>query len=399
MPTRPRVLIVDRRAVMGTEVCRAVAAQGCIADVFAERGSPAFLSRFCSGRFVSPPFEKSDEFRAALSALVAANSYSAIHICHEEILAWILPLLGRGEWKGFLHPPIERIETALSKNAMLSVATQAGVALPRTTIPRDENELADIARDFGLPIVIKGDTGESGETVRIVWDATELAAKYREVCAHESRPGSRPAVQEFVRGPAYSVGGLYQSGRALRVIVHRKLVRYPYPWGGRTVRGITEDSPETCREAFKIFEALEYTGLGHVEFIRDQRDGQLKFLEVNPRVWGTIGVAQQAGVDLFTPYRQLAAGLQVKPDLHFRSGVVFHRMLREIRLMREHPQRVFGFIKDSIDPRVRSDFMWTDPGPHLPSRDFLRRLRTKRIGGQVPPDLSKDQSALERQFP
>ena len=379
MATRPRVLIVDKRAVMGTEVCRAVAAQGCIADVFAAASSPAFRSRACSGRFVSPSLHDTRAFSAALSALAAANSYAAIHICHEEILAATLPMLERPEWRGFLHPPVERMKAALSKSAMLSVAAQVGIAIPRTAIPQDESELAGIAHDFGFPLVIKGDTGESGETVRIAWEASELAAKYREVCASEGCPNARPAVQEFVRGPAYSIGGLYHEGRALRMIVHRKLIRYPYPWGGRTVRGITEDCPEVNREACKIFEALEYTGLGHVEFIRDERNGRLCFLEVNPRVWGTVGVAQAAGVDLFTPYRQLVAGIPVAPDLHFRSGVVFHRMLREIRLMRERPQRLFGFVKDALDPRVASDFSWRDPGPHLPSREFLRRLGGSRV--------------------
>lgn len=399
MRKRPRVLIIDRRAVMGTEVCRALAAQGCSAEVFAERGSRAFRSRFCSEGFQSPPFSEREKFRAALGALVAQNSYDAIHICHEEILGWIVPLLERPEWQGLLHPPIKRMTAALSKNAMLEIAAQAGIALPRTLIPRDERDLPEIAREFGLPIVVKGDTGESGETVRIVQNPGELAANYREVCARESRADARPALQEFVPGTAYSVGGLYHHGRALRVIVHRKLVRYPHPYGGRTVRGITEDCPEVCREAFRIFEALEYTGLGHVEFIRDERDGRFKFLEVNPRLWGTIGVARQAGVDLFSPYRDLVAGIAVEPDLRFRSGIVFHRMLREVRLMREHPQRLFGFIRDSLDPRVRSDFMWTDPGPHLPARDFFDLFHNDRVPILTPDPVGGKASGLEREFP
>jgi hypothetical protein len=57
----------------------------------------------------------------------------------------------------------------------------------------------------------------------------------------------------------------------------------------------------------------------------------------------------------------------VAPDLRYRDGMKFHRIVREIRLMRQKPGRVFGFLRDSIDPKVRSDFMWSDPGPHLPS--------------------------------
>jgi predicted ATP-grasp superfamily ATP-dependent carboligase len=233
--------------------------------------------------------------------------------------------------------------------------------------------------EFQFPVVIKGDTGEAGETVRIVWDRHDVLRTYRAVRALESRAESRPAIQEFIQGDSYSVGGLYHRGWPLRVVAHRKLVRYPHPYGGKTVRGITEHSPGLLREAFKIFEALQYSGLGHVEFVRDHRDGTLKFLEINARPWGTIGVAEDAGVDLFTPYRKLVRGEHVAPDLSYQSGLVFHRMRREIRLMRSRPRRVLGFIRDVLDPRVRSDFRWSDPGPHMPFAPPLSRPPRPRI--------------------
>jgi biotin carboxylase len=371
---KPQVLIVDRRAVIGAEVCRTLAAQGCETDIFAGAGSPGFRSRFCTRRLVSPPFDDAQAYRDALGAAVGAKAYDAIHVCHEEALARLLPLPESEDWRGLLVPPEASLKIALSKNAALSLAARAGVATPRTTIPEREGDLASIAREFGWPVVVKGDTGESGENVRIVWREDHLAEQYREVMARAAGSANRPALQEFIRGPAYSIGGLFRNGQPLRVVAHRKLIRYPYPWGGMSVKGMTEECPKLLREAFKVFESLEYTGLGHVEFIRDECDGRFKFLEINPRLWGTIGAAQLAGVDLFTPYRQLVRGIPVEPDLRYRQKVTFHRILREVRLIRERPWRAVGFVKDALDPRVRSDFAWTDPGPHLPSFYRLRKL-------------------------
>lgn len=388
---RPRVLIVDKRAVMATDVCRAVAAQGCTVEVFASRASPAFRSRFCSAALISPPFEDREAFLEALNAVVyRGEPYDAIHVCHEEVLASIIPALGAPHWRGLLTPPPPHLRTALSKNAMLALAADAGVATPRTAVPKTEDEMIAAVQDFQFPIVIKGDTGEAGETVRIVWERRDVLRTYRAVRALETRSDSRPAIQEFIRGDAYSVGGLYDRGRALRVVAHRKLVRYPHPYGGKTVTGITEFSPELLRAAFKIFEALDYSGLGHVEFVRDNRDGMLKFLEINPRLWGTIGVAEDAGVDLFTPYRQLVAGERVEPDLHYRHALRFHRLRREINLISTLPGRVFGFAKDALDLRVRSDFRWSDPGPHLPFALWTRRPtdpKTPPVAGT--PSLAK----------
>lgn len=369
-----RVLIVDKRAVIATDVCRALAAQGCAAEVFASRASPAFRSRFCSAALISPPFEDRAAFFEALNAVVhGGEPYDAIHVCHEEILSSIGSMLDTPHWRGLLTPPPAALQTTLSKNAMVALAAEAGVATPRTAVPACEDEMIAAVKDFQFPIVIKGDTGEAGETVRIVWKRRDVLRAYRAVRALETRADSRPAIQEFIRGDAYSVGGLYHRGKPLRVVAHRKLVRYPHPYGGKTVKGVTEYSPELLREAFKIFAALEYSGLGHVEFVRDNRDGVMKFLEINPRLWGTIGVAEDAGVDLFTPYRRLVAGERVAPDLLFRLGVMFHRLRREIVLISSRRQRMFGFAKDALDPRVRSDFRWSDPGPHLPFVPWSRR--------------------------
>lgn len=372
--TKPKVLIVDKLAVIGTEICRAAASQGCRVDVFAGKSSPAFRSRFCHRRIVSPPFQDPACFYDALETAVTGESYDAIHVCHEEILAHVSPLLGRRHWRGLLAPPPDLLKIALSKNAALELAARLGVATPRTVIPRDESQAAAMADRFALPLVVKGDIGESSENVRIIWQREQVPASYREVAASETRPANKPALQEFVRGPAYSIGGLFFKGEPLRILAYRKLVRYPHPFGGNTVKGLTERDPELLRDVFKIFAALEYSGIGHVEFIRDSRDGRYKFLEINPRPWGTIGVAEHAGIDLFTPYRRLVAGAPVAADLRYREGVQFHRITREIRLMRQRPGRLMGFLRDSLDPAVRSDFMWSDPGPHFPSWFRMRKL-------------------------
>jgi hypothetical protein len=138
------------------------------------------------------------------------------------------------------------------------------------------------------------------------------------------------------------------------------------PDRGPTVKGVTERPAALLQAAFKVFESFRFTGLADADFILDKRDGRFKFLEINPRVWATIGFAQHAGVDLFTPYRDLARGERVEPDLRYREGIEYHRFAGELRLMLRRPRRLFGFVRDCLDPRVFSDFDWKDLGPFFP---------------------------------
>jgi predicted ATP-grasp superfamily ATP-dependent carboligase len=382
--TAGRVLIVDRRAVMATEICRSMARRGFAVDLLGEPGSPAFYSRFCAGYFVAPPFASRAAFIQVLHETMCNGRYDAIFVCNEEVLDAIISLPQSGLWPRLPLPPHRTVRIALSKVAMTRVACDAGVAVPRTLVPAGESELAAVARELGFPVVVKGDRGESGERVRIARSSGELLTSYREILALEQTSGTLPAIQEYIAGVAYSVGGLFNCGDPLRVCAHRKLVTFP-PGGGLTVSGVTDHCPHLLAEAFRVFRAIGYTGLGHVEFIRDA-SGRFHFIEINPRVWGTIGVGEWAGVDFFTPYVELSSGGRPEPDLNFRAGIRFHRIARDARMVRARPSRLFGFVRDCFDPRVHSDFDWRDPMPHLVSL-ARRGLGLARSNESNPPSM------------
>jgi len=268
-------------------------------------------------------------------------------------------------------PPLPWLKLAFSKNDALATAAAAGVPVPRTVVPAHGDDVAALGETLGFPLVVKGEKGGAAQHVRIVRRPVELLSRYREIVHRERKYCGRPALQEFIAGPTYSVGGLFDRGRPLRVLAHRRLLTYP-PDGGHTVKGVTERPAALLESAFAVFAAFEYTGLGHTDFIRDDRDGTFRFLEINPRVWGSIGLGRLAGVDFYTPYHALACGRPVTPDLGHREGVVYRHLSRDLRLLRLRPGRIFGFLRDTLNPKVRSDFSWLDPRPALPARSADR---------------------------
>ena len=360
----PRALILDKRSsVLAMQVCRALARRGYRVDIFGQKGSPAFRSRFCDQEW-TPAAWRPDVIAATLLRLVQTCRFDAIYLCSEELLAIVLDLTARGKWNALPLSKTVSLQMLLSKNVTLHAAEDAKVAIPRTAIPGNDGDVSLIGREFGFPLLVKGERGDGGSNVRVVTSADRLLATYHEVRRREAAYAGRPVIQEHVAGPAYSVGGLFHKGRPLRVCAHRKLLTFP-PGGGWTVKGVTERPPRLLEEAFKVFAAFEYTGLGHVELIRDLRDSRYKFIELNPRVWGSIGIAEHAGVELYKAYQTLADGLPVKADLRFQERIVYHRFSGELRLIAKRPLRLFGFVRDALSHDVQSDFEWSDLGPHL----------------------------------
>ncbi|MBI2207480.1 MAG: ATP-grasp domain-containing protein [Candidatus Rokubacteria bacterium] len=363
--TPKRALVIDQANTFTIQLVRDLAAHGYRVAVFAEPGAPALRSRACHERVPSPPWHAQDEFRRRLFDTVGQGRYQAIFLCSEPILETLLPYLERARgWDAMPITAPSSLKLSFSKNQMLALADAMSVPAPRTIVPVSEEDVAKIGRELGFPIVVKGEKGSASQHVRLVHRPEDLVPTYREIAGRERRSAGRPAIQEFVPGPVYSIGGLFDNGRPLRVLAHRRLLTFPRE-GGRTVKGVTERPAKLLENAFALFAALDYTGLGHMDFMHDQRDGQFRFLEINPRVWGSIGLARLAGVDLYTPYAALARGELVASDLRFREGVVFHHLSREMKFIRRHPARLWSFLRDCLDPRVRSDFEWLDPAPHL----------------------------------
>src|SRR5437667_11274895 len=65
-----RALIIDTRAVMGTEIARSLGRRGYAVDVFAEAGSPAFYSRYCARRVDASRWASGESFLRLLEATV-----------------------------------------------------------------------------------------------------------------------------------------------------------------------------------------------------------------------------------------------------------------------------------------------------------------------------------------
>src|SRR5205085_1526847 len=110
------------------------------------------------------------------------------------------------------------------------------------------------------------------------------------------------------------------------------------------------------RESRKVIEALQYTGFAEVEWKRDPRNGQLKFLEVNARCWGWHSLAGSVVGDLGPMLHHYLVTGETKPSV---------------------PRYGARWIKHITDLPVVVD-MWRRGD--LSVGDYVRTLRGKVVG-------------------
>jgi predicted ATP-grasp superfamily ATP-dependent carboligase len=194
-------------------------------------------------------------------------------------------------------------------------ATALGIAVPPWMPIGNAADLEEAARRFGYPQVLRGTRGLAGSQVRVVSSSREAAVAVSELNA--ASPG-QPFAQAFIRGPRHLVGGFFSRGEAIRLFAQETLEQHPAVTGPSIrVRACTHEA--LIRSARTLVADLGWSGMACVEFIRDER-GRFVLMEMNPRPWAALEVAERSGADICRAFAESLAGRTVAPLQGYRVG-------------------------------------------------------------------------------
>jgi predicted ATP-grasp superfamily ATP-dependent carboligase len=254
-----------------------------------------------------------------------------------------------------VFPPAEPWQRRLvcDKHALIDHAAARGIATPRHIRITAELSAGAIARELGIPVVIKGATGSGGRRVRIADSLAALA----DVLARVRALDDRWIAQELVAGSTYLVGGVFDRGRPIRIYAAEKLEQFPPRTGGAIRLRSLADTALIEAGAAAIRE-LAWTGFASADLMR-RPDGGYALLEINPRLWGSLAGALSAGVDLFGPFAALLDGRTPVPDLRFAAGdtcMIFPRYLNAAA-----HRNAAGFARALADLLGEQGRDWRDP--------------------------------------
>ncbi|HET8888591.1 MAG TPA: hypothetical protein VFQ41_06780 [Candidatus Angelobacter sp.] len=289
--------------------------------------------------------------------------------------------------------PPALFSTIVDKGTMVRFCERAGVKVPRTHITRPEDDMAQVARDFVYPSLIKPihryTAGFPVETAKVLIAQTAQEAQ----AFFEKYPQLRGAtlMQELIEGgddQVFQYTALVNTqGEIAAQSTVRKLRQYPAGYGSMCY-GQTEKNDALAIEGRKLILALGYRGLGSLEFKYRQKDGGYYFIEMNTRLPWYNGLFADAGVNLpYLAYRDLTGQLsgQTTADSspQQRDGttwVGYHNYaacFREIR--RANLISRMTFIRHVVRAKSYGWWNWADPKPFLASGVLAARRAAGKI--------------------
>ncbi len=279
--------------------------------------------------------------------------------------------------------PYERLLVALDKSKTIRVAKTAGIAHPKTLF-LDSPAYDRAVEELGRPLVVKARQGSSRAGVFVCRDQ----ATFEEAFEAAHTPSGAPLVQEYVPdGGERGVYTVYGCDGALLGLTIQHRLRSSHDDGGASTYRETVDDPELQRTARQLLEELEWRGAAMVEFRVDARTGEPKLMEINPRLWGSLALTVEAGVDVpYLLYRTACFG-DAEPTLTYDAGVRMRWLLGDVMRVtktRDRRRVMTEFLSDSADRTGYDVLSLDDPLPFFGSVEAVLRSAYSRAEETLP---------------
>lgn len=366
-PTKARILVLDGMWNKSLAAVRSFGRRGFHVTAGENtRLATALFSKYCKKRFIYPsPVKNQEAFIDCLENELRRGNYNVVFPM--ELSTQLTLVTNRERFARYCRIPFAKPEITnhiQDKAWLTKFATEKGYEVPKTFFVENLDHLNEIADEINCPALIKPRVSSGSRGIIYVKNSSELIHAYLKV--HEVYP--LPIIQEYIPDGegTYGVGLLLNfESEARASFVYKRLRSYPVSGGPSTLRESVkrEDLQEIAESLLK---SLGWTGIAHMEFKIDPRDGKAKLLEVNPRFWGSLQLAIESGVDFpYLLYRMAMEG-DIHPVKDYRPGIKCRWLIPgDILHFVKNPER-FKLKPSFFNFRIKDDIISLhDPLPIL----------------------------------
>ncbi len=362
-----KVLVLDADSAAGLETIQSLGRDGC--TVHAVNFQPE-QSQYRS-RFIHRQFELAYAEEGGIRKLVdlfRAEKYDLIVPATEvSLLAMLSPEIPDNMYQRAVLASRESVQTALDKQAVWSLARRIGVRVPSSEIVSSSSVPPET-----FPVVLKplfSKKSVDGEVQGYVATIARDLGQWRMALA--STYSDTPVQQQqYIAGKGLGVEMLFEHGTPRWAFLHERVHELPLTGGGSSYRvslGLRSDLVES---ATLLLSELHWHGVAMVEF-KVTSNGEAYLMEINPRLWGSLALAIDCGVNFPVGLLRLSTGQSLPPQPKYRTGYFTRNIYRDFEWFKAN------LIADHSDPLlltkpiISSTLEWLRPLAGKESWDFF----------------------------
>lgn len=375
---KPIALVLGRYITTGLGTTRGLGTQNI--PVFWFDSNPqngGFLSKYCTGVLCPDLTINKTEYIEFLIRFGSMLNQKGVLFPIGDSEALII-LKNKNKLKKYYHIPMADYnitEILINKQKFYSTLEKQGINYPKTYIPIDKTDVKNISKEIKYPCILKP---ANSEYFRRAFNKKFFLAKSnKQLLENYDNAISKNLnmmIQEIIPGNArfmYGFNSYYdKSFTPNGAFVYRRIREWP-PTSGNGVFIEKYDKPELEKIITPLIKKIKFHGIIDAEFKIDERNGELKLIEINPRCWMQIGFLLKHGINL--PHMVYLDALGQNFDNLYldKNQVKWVYMLHDIpsafHEIKKHNLSFGQWIQSYKGKKIYAIFSWNDPLPFFRS--------------------------------
>ncbi len=239
------------------------------------------------------------EFAKALPEFIEKNHINLVFPVSEDFVVYLgnhPDLLPKKVAVAMVE--ISLVQKCLDKIFMMKLAKGENVPTAGFAEAKNHIELVFKAKQLGFPLVIRPQSSTLRLNDKKALFIENDAALNAELPSWPTKQ-SGLILQKKASGKRHNIYFAADRGKIYRYL-HAVILRTDSPDGsGLAVEGITIKPMDNLKKySIKLIKALNYSGIGCVQFLVDEETGKVSFLEINARIAGNHALPEYAGLKL-----------------------------------------------------------------------------------------------------
>jgi len=276
-------------------------------------------------------------------------------------------------------------QSLLDKLTTYRLADAAGVPTPQWRTLGSLAELESVKSELRFPVILKPRLSHRFTRVwsKLKYLRADDIGEARRWLSQATDKGIEVVLMEFIPGGDEQGCSYYAymgaDGEPVAELTKRCIRRFRPNMGGECF-GRTDWVPDARELGLRFFRHVGLRGVGHIEFKRDQRNGNLKIIECNARFTGANCVVKAGGVDLAVVAYSVLTGAPPPVVRQLPNSVCWWNpsddFLAFLALRREGKITIAQWLSQVLKPHALPCFEWSDPLPSIVggSRRLVRAI-------------------------
>jgi D-aspartate ligase len=368
--------------------------------------TPVAMSRYLTKAFVwnSCPTDP-ESFVKAMSLVGEFIARPTIIIPMDDLSAVFVAENAANLARWFVTPqvPPELPHQLANKACLHAQCAEIGIPVARSVVPHSFDDVRAFTEGTEFPVVVKAAEQWLPLKDTFVTKVIPTPEQLFGLCEHYNYEGSqRLIIQEHIPGDDWVCHGYYNSKKNINVtFTGRKLRSYP-PDAGSTALGLSLDNQALRSVSERLLKAVAYSGIIDMDWRKDERDGQYKILDCNPRVGQNFRMFENtAGIDVVRAQHLDLSGRCVDNAALMEGRLFAVESFYAMALIRRMPRGASEEDTFKYLPANGRELAWWSSDDPTPFLIMSVRLFTRVLGralGLWLDSLSSLRSRLSRLF-